>query len=372
MSFRNIVVLLLAACWLGAQAPTQAKPGIGSWTQFRGDLAGRGVSYSPRPAYKGVKWKHHLGGPSTSTPAVADGKVLIPTEGGWLYAVDGKEGKRLWQRKLPGEAVIASSPMLVKGVAILGTKGGHIVATNIADGSPAWVHSTGAHAVYASPRGDDQGVIIGDMNGKVWCLEPQTGKVLWQRTLAREVASSVSFVGDHVLVPTRGKVMVELNRTTGEVVREMALPYATASTPALGMGYLYIMCGSDQGLAIDLLTGAKAWSHDNPLDDQSCCAFADGMVYMPMGKHLKALNGRTGEHLWTSETNHKIGPITINGDDILLACRDRAFRVVDRKTGQVTFKLDFDEGFVSGPILVDGTVYLAADMDTGMHLYAIE
>jgi hypothetical protein len=34
--------------------------------------------------------------------------------------------------------------------------------------------------------------------------------------------------------------------------------------------------------------------------------------------------------------------------------------------------LDFDEGFVSGPILVDGTVYLAADMDTGMHLYAIE
>lgn len=366
---RCFTLLLLLSGWFVAQSP---QPGIGSWTQFRGDPAARAVSHSPRPAYKGVKWKHNLGGPSTSTPAVADGRVVVPTEAGWLYAVDVKDGKRIWQRKLDCQAVIASSPMIVKGVVIVGAKGGDIIATKLADGAPAWTVKTGADAVYASPRGDENGVVIGDMKGVVWCLEPETGKVLWQRKLAREVAASAVFVGDHVFVATRGKILAELDRKNGEVLRELPLPFVTASTPAIGMGYLYTMCGADQGLAIDLLDGRKVWSHDNALDDQSSVAFADGTVYMPMGQHLKAIHGRTGEVLWTCKTNHKIGPVLVNGDDVLCACRDRVFRVVDRKTGKVSFELAFEEGFVSGPVLVDGTVYLAADMDMGMHLYAIE
>ncbi len=367
---------------LAAQAPPEAqspaapaaapKAGIGSWTQFRGDLASTGVSHSPRPAYKGVKWKHFMGGPSTSTPAVVDGKAIVATEAGWLIAVEVKGGTRVWHKKLPGEAIIASSPLIVDGRIYLGTRGGHLVCSRLSDGEQVWVHATKSPAIYASPKGDARGIVFGDMLGVVWCLDPATGAVRWQSKALREVASSVSILGERLYVASRGRSMYELNYSDGALLRTIELPKATASTPTLGMGFAYLMCGSDLGVAVDLLEGKVAWTHTNALDDQSSCAFADGIVYMPLGQHLKAINGRTGEVLWTCLTNHKIGPPVINGDDILINCRDRSFRVVDRKTGKVTFELPLDEGFVSGPVVVDGVVYIAADMDMGMHLYAIE
>ncbi|MSR74463.1 MAG: hypothetical protein EXS14_03185 [Planctomycetes bacterium] len=368
-TFACVVALLPI---VAAQTPPEAKPGIGFWTQFRGDAASTGVSHSPRPAYKGVKWKHFLGGPSTSTPAVVDGKVIVATEAGWLTAVAVKDGTRIWQKKLACEAVIASSPLIIDGRIYIGTRGGHVICSSVADGALVWTHKTGSLAVYASPKGDARGIVFGDMNGVVWCLDPATGAVRWQSKALREVASSVSMLGDNLYVASRGRALYELNYKDGAILRTFELPKATASTPALGMGFAYLMCGSDLAVAIDLLEGRMVWTHSNALDDQSSAAFADGTVYMPLGQHLKAMNGRTGEVLWTCLTNHKIGPPVINGDDILIACRDKVFRVVDRKTGKVTFELAFDEGFVSGPVVVDGVVYLAADMDMGVHLYAIE
>jgi outer membrane protein assembly factor BamB len=57
---------------------------------------------------------------------------------------------------------------------------------------------------------------------------------------------------------------------------------------------------------------------------------------------------------------------------VVIAGRDQHLRVLDRKSGQERWSLHLGEGFVAGPVIVDGVVYLAGDANEGLHVFAVE
>jgi outer membrane protein assembly factor BamB len=369
-------VLLLAAATLAAQAPPAPLPGVGAWTEYRGDPLNSGVSHSPRPAYRGPKWKYFAGSPLTSTPAVAAGKVIAPSEGGFVNAIDARTGAKVWIAQCgpgtPGNGIVFTSPLIHEGRVYVGSKPGTLHCLDLETGVEIFKVDLAKEAIYASPKGGAKGIVVSSMDGVIHCLDPATGASRWKVRTHREVGATAAIMGDRVLVPGKDRTFYEIDYASGDVVRRIEMPSTSNATPVIGLGFAHVMMSSGKAAAIDLLTGRIAHDVETTGDDQTTGAFADGILYLPVGQFMRAISGATGELLWEFRAGHKVSPPIVNGDDLLFTSRDRKFRVVERRTGNLHFELEFEDGFVAGPVLVDGVVYVATDVHSGVHVHAIE
>lgn len=343
---------------------------------FRGDLENTGISHSPRPKYTGLKWKHHCGSPLTSTPAVAAGKVIAPSEAGYVNCIDAATGKKVWEKKCgtgqAGMGIVFTSPLIVDGRIYVGSKTGTLYCLDLETGDIAFTFQAGEKEIYSSPKGDGRGVVFGTIDGTIWCVDPKTGKDRWKVDAHREVGATAAILGDVVYIPGKDRNYYQIDYRTGRVLSKPQLSATTHCTAALGAGYAFLVLGGRKSIAWDLLRGEQVWENEATSDDQIATGYADGVAYFPLGQFLWAIDAPTGKKLWEFKADHKIAPPVINGDDVLIAGRDRKFRVLDRKSGRETWSLDLGEGFVAGPVLVDGVVYLAGDANEGMHVFAIE
>ncbi len=107
----------------------------------KGDVSSKGDDFNPQsPANKGSALVWHFGGyidprpprgrrqymgRSCSTCAVHDGLVYTSDEEGFLYCLDAKDGKKLWEHEMPGG--VWGSPLWVDGKIYLGTENGNLV-----------------------------------------------------------------------------------------------------------------------------------------------------------------------------------------------------------------------------------------------------
>ncbi len=375
-----LLVLAVDAVALGQvvanEKPALAKPGIGAWSEYRGDPLNTGVSYSRRPAYKGTKWKYFAGSPLTSTPAVAQGLVIAPSEGGFVNAIDAETGNRAWIRQCGSGALGQGIVFFFKDTPAngiyTGSKTGRIYCLDLKSGNILFESEPAKKEVYSSPKGDRRGIVFGSIDNTVHCIDPETGRHKWRVATHREVGATPAIVGDMVYVPCKDRYIYEIVYETGEVRRKLEMPSTSNSTPVIGLGFAFVMTSASKLVATDLFSGKVEWEAETTGDDQVTSALADGVLYVPVGAQLRAINAVTGEKLWQIECGHKVCPPIVNGDDVLFTARDRKFRVANRKTGEVTFSLDFEDGFVAGPVLVDGTVFVATDVNSGVHVHAIE
>ncbi len=363
----------------GATRPaeeTAKLPGVGSWTQFRGDPQNSGVSHSPRPAYKGLKWKYFVGAPLSSTPAVAAGKVIAPSEAGWVNAIDAATGRRAWVTRCgtgkAGGGIIFTSPLIHDGRVYTASREGRLYCLDLETGQQIFEFDAGDRELYASPKGDDRGIVFSSMSGAIFCVDPKTGKQKWKAQALREVGATVSILGDTIFVAGKDRNLYEIDYATGAMRPKTQLPGTTHCTAALGAGFAYLVTGGRKSQAVDLLDGRVVWEDDATSDDQIATAYADGVAYFPLGAVVRAVDGPTGRRLWEFKADHKVAPPLVNGNDLVVAGRDHKLRVLDRKTGAETWSLDLGEGFVAGPVIVDGVVYLAGDANEGKHVFAVE
>lgn len=352
----------------------EEKAGIGSWTQYRGDFANSGVSHSPRPKYQGLKWKYFVGSPMTSTPAIAAGKVVVPSEAGYVNAIDAKTGTKAWLTKLsrPKEAVVHSSPLIFGGRVYVCGKSGTFYALDLETGRELFAVKVSEKEIYSSPKGDARGIVFGTVDESIVCLDPGDGRIRWRVPALREIGSTPTILGDSVFIPGKDRILYEIDINSGEVRKRHALPGTTHCTMPVGAGFGFFSTGGNKAYGYDLLEGKVVWEAAATSDDQTAAAYTEGVAYLQQGQFVWAVEATSGRKLWEFKAPNKVTPFCLNGDDLLLAGRDKTFRVLDRKTGNELYSLNLGEGFHSGPILVDGVVYIAADVTDGMHVYAIE
>ena len=358
--------------------------GIGHWSEYRGDGANTGLSHSDVPDWNkvGIKWRYWTGSYQSSTPAVADGKVIVCTEDGDMHCVDAKTGKGLWKAWVstgrgPGKGVVRSSPLILDGMAYIGNRIGQVWAVDMSNGERKWhwQAKTPQPQVYSSPKGDERGVVFGvvDMKlakGKVVCLDPKTGKEKWSIDTGREVGATPAIFGDTVYIACKDRRLYEIDYETGKVSRTMPLPGTTHCTLTIGMGFGYLVTGGQHVLAMDLLSGKTAWDVSESVDDQCSVGFANGKAYFPVGRSMAAFDGVSGKKVWEVQGGHKFAPpcIAKNGD-VLTINRDGRFRVI--RDGKVLKEVDLGEPCVAGAILVDKWVYTCSDVNSGHHLFAL-
>lgn len=241
-----------------------------------------------------------------SSPAVADGKVVVLGVGGTVSCYDSASGKLLW-RKDPFPNVVPQfftgmSPIIVDGIAIVHVGGqgkGAIIAYDCASGDEKW-RLAGEAPEYSSPvmltvEGTRQIVTLSDKG--VVGLAVADGKLLWEipYPVAKMSTNTATPVLDGPMViytaAGRGCHAAKIEKTADGFVARPAWSNPDVgtrfSTPVLKNGLLFGISDRGNLFCIDAATGKSAWVDETSRDRMGFAAIVDA------GSALLALAGNS-------------------------------------------------------------------------------
>lgn len=133
-----------------------------------------------------ILWTKQLASGVISGPTIADGFIALGTNASTLVLLNQADGKQLWENKVSGE--ILSPPALSGQKVIAKTIDGKVFAFDAVNGKQLWTADHGAPSLVlkagSAPVILGNLVLIGFSDGKLDALEMQTGRIVWQRSIA--------------------------------------------------------------------------------------------------------------------------------------------------------------------------------------------
>jgi outer membrane protein assembly factor BamB len=210
-------------------------------------------------------------GPASDVTAPVFGRaqVFVAFQDGTLLALNAKNAKIEWKRRLP--TTLQSSPLMIGKKLYIGSDRGILFALDTANGHTRWTYRA-AHTIKASPSYDQGTIYVGDYGGAMFALRASDGHEMWRT--------------DTQALPPGGEG-------------------GFYSSPAIANGRVY--AGRDDGTvyALRRRNGRYAWSHQTRNDVYGSPAVADvpgtpgPTVYIgSYDKHLYAIDALTGKLRW--------------------------------------------------------------------------
>lgn len=168
-----------------------------------------------------------------------DGTVVVGTDGGSVWAIDGKTGNVKWKTDVGGHVrggvTLTRSHDIVVGVYGPSPR---VVRLQGNDGTPIWsfsVPSTGSreYGVHGSPVEDADGnLVFGSQDDAVYCLDAN-GNLRWKIATQADVDAPVVLVSDGVIVAASddGK-LYRITQAPSPSISTSASAASSASTPS--------------------------------------------------------------------------------------------------------------------------------------------
>jgi outer membrane protein assembly factor BamB len=219
-------------------------------SMFRGDAAHTGVAASQAPrSMPRVKWSFPTGQRLVSSPVWHDGAVIFGSDDGNVYAVDAASGRQRWMQRTGGpvsstpavaggrvyvlsydgrldalmhnQQGFQSSPAVVGGVVYCGSRDAHVYALDAATGQERWRFSTGASWVNSSPAVQGSRVHFATSDSALYqVLDAANGRLVHQHSTQAYVFSSPTIGGDVVLVGVLNGVLQARDKSGGALLWE--------------------------------------------------------------------------------------------------------------------------------------------------------
>lgn len=206
-----------------------------------------------------VEWTFRAGSGIGSSPCVSGDLCFVGTYAGEVLAVHVESGERVWRAKTKGRVV--ASPCVVDGTVVIGSYDGSVWAFDAESGEKRWAAATGA-AVRASPEpiGEDA-VAVGSTEGTVYCLTAENGKSRWRRAVGSAVNAAAAYDAEEnrLFVGARNGTFLCLNAETGDVVWSAALGAAVNARPRIAGEMVLVGTGRGRLVALDRANGHKRW-----------------------------------------------------------------------------------------------------------------
>ena len=218
--------------------------------------AGSGVT--PGPVY-GLDSSSVVDAPAID----ADGSVYVGTDSGYLIKFDANLSSPLWRLHLETIGEVSGPIIGGDGTVYCGTDSFHFYAVD-ANGTIKW--TADLDGIGARPALGQSALFVGTDQGTVYCLNPGTGSIIWQKSFSQGVAFNTT-------------------------------PIVAAN------GYVYCQSDLDVLFCLNQADGTQIWACD--------CNY-----YLPGG-------GRYGNRLWPGKTagltyNDPNPSITSTGDIIVV------------------------------------------------------
>lgn len=341
--------------------------------------------------------------------------MLIPC----VSDADGTFGlplRQKWSTKLKKEKLITRRPYqystpAVTGEAIYaGTISGYMYGLNERTGKKLWETKLSS-SVYSDPVVDETSVYVADAKGMVYALEKGTGKISWQVDAGAEVNSGPTLYGDTLYVVTAMKQLVAIDKqgrgkqwqtakfghipkmtvkgSSAPVVYEgkMFVGYSDGtlvcyspadgdiiwgkqladknarftdidSNPLIVNGVMYVSAMDGSTFALQPSDGSIIWSLD--AGGANDLTYNDGLLYMSANGVIRAIEPSTGGVVWEKKLENQIETSSVavkDGLAVVISTTDKLF-VLDAKTGEVKFQRFLGRGSFGMPLIIDNMLYI--------------
>lgn len=275
------------------------------------------VDFSPTAQVKRV-WSKQVGRGDSKrlvslSPLVHNDIVYVADTSGRVSALAIDNGKQIWsvETKIPIGGGVGFGDDLV----LLGSKDGQVLALEPTSGASRWVSPVSSE-VLAPPVALSGVVVVQTIDGKIFGLSSRNGSQLWMQ---QRTEPSLSLRGTSSPIISRGMTLsgfasgkiVAFEIDSGRLVWERTVAYPRGSsevdrlvdvdsTPLLVGGTLFAASFQGNIVAIDMRTGRTLWSRDvstyTGMDaDQQNIYLTDE------SGNVLALDQATGTSLWRQD-----------------------------------------------------------------------
>ena len=200
-------------------------------------------------------WKFNTGARVRTTPAVFENVLIGTSLNGNVYALDRNNGKEIWKFSIKGIAIpfekygydatgILCAPIITEGVVLVGGRDGYLYGIDFKSGKELWnrYHNTGWILGLAASKGM---VYASGGFGYIEALDLKTGEEKWR--VANAGGYSGISINDDVLYHMEKDAVhaADLN-AKGSPLWRFPLSKRTLATPVVYSGTLYF--SSDDGI----------------------------------------------------------------------------------------------------------------------------
>jgi len=317
-----------------------------------------------RPPYR-RRWTFHGRTLLEFPPAIAYGRVYLPTFDGRFFALDARTGRTIW-RRATGRCGWASPAVHRRLVVVTfighacdsATPGsdGVVLALDVRNGRVRWRRLIGP--TESSPLVVGGAVYVGDWLGRVYALSAGTGRTLWTFTTGGKIKGSAAFAAGRIYIGSYDGRLYALSAWTGrELWHASGQPRLGGagtfySTPAVAYDRVYIGSTDGKVYSFGAETGRLRWAYGTGGYIYASPAVWRSLVLVGSYDHdFYALDAATGALRWRFHAN---GPISgsasvIDGVVYFSTFAERTYALAAR-TGRLLWS--FPDGKYS-PVVAD-------------------
>uniref|UniRef100_A0A3Q1ALR7 Carrier domain-containing protein n=1 Tax=Amphiprion ocellaris TaxID=80972 RepID=A0A3Q1ALR7_AMPOC len=304
--------------------------------------------------------------------------VFIGSHSHRIQSLDLTTGSLLWERVL-GDRIEASVAVSHCGsLVVVGCYDACVHFLCAKSGKTRWTFETG-DAVKSCPAVDPQTglVIVGSHDGNVYALNPQARQCVWKRHCGGGAVFSSPHLNSslrRLYVATLGGRLLCLNPDSGDVLWSYCTDVPLFSSPSSCSGHVVIgsvdgniCCFSSSGkLLWQFLTKAPVFSSPCVTPDQQklLCGSHDGRLY--------CLNCADGSLVWTFQTTGKVysSPCVFGGSAVGrtgalvgLASTDGTVWILDGQNGQMLASFVLPGELFSSPVVWEQSLVIGCRND---------
>jgi outer membrane protein assembly factor BamB len=274
-------------------------------------------------------WVHRTpGGPRmASSPAVFGNEIVYHTIGGWVYVLNGSNGRLEWS--WDAGSPIESSPIIVDGIDYFGDWNGEMYALDLHTHKLRWSRDLGAKITSSAAISGGR-LFIGDYDGRLWALSPGSGATRWVGRVNGKIYGTPAVAGGRVFVPSVAYSFWAFS-TSGRSLWHVTTGAYVYSSPAVADG---VVCfGSYNGYfyGVSAGSGRVLWRVPTGGAISGAAVIVDGVAYAGSFSHrIIGVNVHTGRRLFTFPHGQFV-PVSGNGMRLLFNGFTRVYAVEPRR-----------------------------------------
>ncbi|MAD44152.1 MAG: outer membrane protein assembly factor BamB [Oceanospirillaceae bacterium] len=223
-------------------------------------------------------WSTDLGIKISAAVSGDNGQLFVATFDGYLHCLDAGNGEEIWQSRLTSEAVAPAG--MDPGRVYVQTVDGRVSAFERSNGRQAWSYENAMPVLSVRGTGTplvmDQFVVAGFATGKVLALDKALGVPRWEVRLATpDGRSELERLVDIDGTPAQDSRVIYAASYHGKVAAitpdgesRWQEDGSTYTSPALGLGNVYLTLDDGTVQAYDQNRGAKVWTQKGLRDQK--------------------------------------------------------------------------------------------------------
>lgn len=360
------------------KTPNQDLSGTGDWPLARGNAQSSGAIDETLPKALNVIWEFKADEAIETTPVIAAGRVFAADVMGKVYALRFDDGKELWRHDYdtgflasPSVRQVLSSPAADEpptsaDVVVVGDVEGNLYALDPATGAERWKQSTEGEINGSAAFFDDK-VLVTSQDGKLYAFSVADGSLVWTYQTDDQIRCNPTIAGSQTFLGGCDGSLHRVDLKTGQAIGDpMPLGGPTGSTAAVVGDHAFIPIMDGAVLGLDWKAGTELWRYedpDRPQEYRGSAAVTESLVIVTSrNKFVDAISIQSGKQVWrhTLRRRADASPV-VAGDDVWIASTDGRLVRLDKATGEETWQYEISGAFVASPAIAHQRLVIADD-----------